>query len=163
MSQTPPASRHPPKPRLTVRVGITGHRPNKLDDDAAARVARQLPLIFSAIEDVAAESPPRQDAAFPGSLSTGCLPPRSCGFAEGADQMAVAACPSGWQIEAVLPFPHDEYLKDFSQSANGDGTRGVFASPAPIPPPVSSGLPPVEEHDATRARARLPRRLPRSD
>ena len=26
--------------------------------------------------------------------------------------------------------------------------RGVLACPAPIPPPVSSGLPPVEEHDA---------------
>ncbi len=28
---------------------------------------------------------------------------------------------TGWQIEALLPFPEEEYLKDFQQSANGDG------------------------------------------
>ena len=27
--------------------------------------------------------------------------------------MAVAACPADWTVEAVLPFPKDEYLKDF--------------------------------------------------
>ena len=124
MSQTSPASRHPPKPRLTVRVGITGHRPNKLDDEAAARVARQLPLIFSAIEDAAAKILRDNAALFAEEPLAFRL---VCGFAEGADQMAVAACPSGWQIEAVLPFPHDEYLKDFSQSANGDG-RDVSAA-----------------------------------
>ena len=31
--------------------------------------------------------------------------------------MAAAACPEGWQIEALLPFPEEEYLKDFQQSA----------------------------------------------
>jgi hypothetical protein len=124
MSQTPPASRHPPKPRLTVRVGITGHRPNKLDGEAAARVARQLPLILSSIEDAAAKILRDNAALFTEEPVAFRL---VCGFAEGADQMAVEACPSGWQIEAVLPFPHDEYLKDFSQSANGDG-RDVSAA-----------------------------------
>jgi len=35
--------------------------------------------------------------------------------------MAVAACPADWTVEAILPFPKDEYLKDFEQSAIGDG------------------------------------------
>ena len=50
------------------------------------------------------------------------------GFAEGADQMAVAACPADWTVEAILPFPKDEYLKDFEKSAVGDGrdVRGEF-------------------------------------
>jgi len=43
------------------------------------------------------------------------------GFAEGADQIAVAACPPGWQIEAILPFPKQEYLRDFEASSAGDG------------------------------------------
>jgi hypothetical protein len=35
--------------------------------------------------------------------------------------MAVAAAPADWTIEAILPFPTAEYLKDFEQSAAGDG------------------------------------------
>src|SRR5262249_32565321 len=50
----PSASRHPPKPRLTLRVGITGHRPNKLYGAAVARIARQLPAVFATIERTAA-------------------------------------------------------------------------------------------------------------
>lgn len=125
MAQTPPTSRHPPKPRLTVRVGITGHRPNKLDARAVARIERQLPQVFGAIADAAAGILRDNAAVFAEQPVAFRL---VCGFAEGADQMAVAACPPSWQIEAVLPFPHDEYLKDFSQSANGDGrdVSGAF-------------------------------------
>src|SRR5262249_16124683 len=112
------ASSHPPKPRLTMRVGITGHRPNKLTGAMIARVQKQLPEIFAAIERTAA------------SILTGSAPVYAnepadfrmiSGFAEGADQIAVAACPPGWRIEAILPFPRQEYLKDFASSAAGDG------------------------------------------
>jgi hypothetical protein len=50
------------------------------------------------------------------------------GFAEGADQMAVAAAPADWTVEAILPFPREEFLKDFEQSAAGNGhdVRGDF-------------------------------------
>src|SRR5262245_10377726 len=112
------ASAHPPKPRLTLRVGITGHRPNKLTGAAAARVQKQLPEILAAIERTAAiiltESAPvyASEPAVFRMIS---------GFAEGADQIAVAACPAGWRIEAILPFPREEYLKDFASSAAGDG------------------------------------------
>src|SRR5262249_53500770 len=108
MPPDPSASRHPPKPRLTLRVGITGHRPNKLYGAAVARTARQLPAVFATIERTAArilkdnESLYTQEPAAIRLIS---------GFAEGADQMAVVACPPGWQIEAILPFPRDEYLK----------------------------------------------------
>lgn len=123
MSQSSPTLRHPPKPRLTVRVGVTGHRPNKLGADAAARVQRQLPLVYQAIEEITANIS-RENAAYFAEE-----PPvirLVCGFAEGVDQMAAAACPAGWQVEALLPFPEDEYLKDFQQSATGDG-RDVTA------------------------------------
>lgn len=118
MPQSSPTPRHPPKPRLTVRVGVTGHRPNKLSGEATERLARQLPLVYAAIEDIAA-SIRRDNAAFfadepPVIRLVG-------GFAEGVDQMAVVACPEKWQVEAVLPFPEEEYRKDFQQSANGDG------------------------------------------
>ncbi len=50
--------------------------------------------------------------------------------------MAVAACPADWTVEAILPFPKDEYLKDFEQSAAGDGrdVRGEFARRASSAP-----------------------------
>jgi hypothetical protein len=112
-----PASMHPPRPRLTLRVGITGHRPNKLNGPAVARIERQLPQIFAAIERAAAKIQHGSESLYAQEPAVVRL---ICGFAEGADQMAVAACPAGWQIEAILPFPKDEYLKDFAASA-GDG------------------------------------------
>ncbi len=125
MNSLAPKSDHPPKPRLTVRVGITGHRPNKLSGDAVARVERQLPLVFQAVEEAAADILRDNAGVYAGEPATVRL---VCGFAEGADLMAVAACPPGWQIEALLPFPLDEYLKDFHQSAAGDGrdVRGAL-------------------------------------
>lgn len=113
LSPTP----HPSKPRLTLRVGIAGHRTDKLHGAALARIERQLPQVFGAIEQTAMKI--RAESA-PVYADEPALIRLISGFAEGADQIAVAACRSSWQIEAILPFPHDEYLKDFAQSA-GDG------------------------------------------
>src|SRR4051794_36836358 len=114
----------PPKPRLTLRVGITGHRPNKLDDAVASRIARQLTDVYAVIDRVAG-SLLRANAA-----TYSKQPPLirlAGGFAEGADQIAVAACPAEWQVEAILPFPLDEYAKDFERSArDGSDVRGEF-------------------------------------
>jgi hypothetical protein len=112
------ASSHPPKPRLTLRVGVTGHRPNKLAGAAVARIRTQLPEVFAAIARAAstilANSAPLYADEPPAFRLV-------CGFAEGADQIAVATCPAGWRIEAILPFPRDDYLQDFTTSAAGDG------------------------------------------
>src|SRR5262245_32277900 len=103
---------HPSKPRLTLRVGITGHRPNKLLTTDLPRIERQLRAVFAAIEAAVAAICANK-AIEP---TTGGKPYRIhliSGFAEGADQLAVAVCPGDWTVEAVLPFPKDEYLKDF--------------------------------------------------
>jgi hypothetical protein len=105
---------HPPKPRLVVRVGITGHRPNKLHGAAVQRIEKQLPLLFAAINTAA------RDILSANAAWYSTEPPAVrlvSSFAEGADQMAVAACPAAWQVEAVLPFPMDKYLEDFPDSA----------------------------------------------
>jgi len=109
---------HPPQPRLTLRVGVTGHRPNKLPNADLTRIERQLRAVFAAIEAAVATI----SDAKPYRIRL------ISGFAEGADQLAVAACPADWTVEAILPFPKDEYLKDFAQSAAGDGrdVRGEF-------------------------------------
>src|SRR4051794_40488375 len=123
MAQSP-ASKHPPRPRLTLRVGVTGHRPNKLQGPTVARIARQLPQVFAAIEQAVTKI--SQDSASFYACESAVMR-LSCGFTEGADQMAVATCPPGWQIEAILPFPRDEFLKDFLHSAaDGRDVRNEF-------------------------------------
>jgi hypothetical protein len=112
---------HPPKPHLTLRVGITGHRPNKLDVAAAPRIAAQLRAVFDVI-DATAAAIYRDNAEFYAAAGERTYTVRLIsGFAEGADQIAVDACPPSWRVEAILPFPKDEYLTDFAQSAAGDG------------------------------------------
>src|SRR5262245_60042462 len=111
-------TRHPPRPRLTMRVGITGHRPNKLTNALIARVQKQLPDIFAAIERTAASIRAQSASIY---ADDPALLRIISGFAEGVDQIAVAAAPTGWRIAAVLPFPREECLKDFASSAAGDG------------------------------------------
>jgi hypothetical protein len=108
---------HPPKPRLTLRIGVGGHRPDKLCDTTAERIKLQLPEVFAAI-DAAADAILNDNADF---YAKACPVIRLItGFAEGTDQIAVTVSPPGWRKEAILPFPQDEYLKDFAKSAAGD-------------------------------------------
>ncbi len=134
MTDHPP---HPPKPRLTLRVGVTGHRPNKLTKADSPRIERQLRDTLATIEAVVARIYDDNKAVYAGGPVDGA--PSSAkpyrirmisGFAEGADQLATAICPADWIVEAILPFPKDEYLKDFAQSAAGDGrdVRDEFRS-----------------------------------
>src|SRR6267142_128598 len=138
------ASSHPPKPRLTLRVGITGHRPNKLAGAVATRIRTQLPVVFAAIERAASTIRANSVPLYADEPAAFRL---ICGFAEGADQIAVAICPAGWQVEAVLPFPRQDYLQDFVTSAAGDGrdVRDEFhqslakaAVVTELPPPSGS-------------------------
>ena len=127
MSRSPP-EKYPPKPRLTLRVGITGHRPNKLKNGDMPRVAEQIREVMAAIDRVAATIH-RENAEFYSNASPTDQPATQelyrirlvSGFAEGADQMAVAAAPKDWTVEAILPFPREEYRKDFIKSSAGDG------------------------------------------
>ena len=65
-----------------MRVGITGHRPNKLGNDAVARVERQLALVFKSIEGTARNIHDANKAVY---SSVEPMIRLTCGFAEGAD------------------------------------------------------------------------------
>jgi hypothetical protein len=114
---------HPPKPRLTLRVGLVGHRPNKLQTVAVERIERQLLIVFAAIDAAACQILAADNYCYSSE------PPAIrlvSGFAEGADQLAVLACPTSWQVEAVLPFPRDKHLDDFNKLA-ADGAEACSA------------------------------------
>jgi hypothetical protein len=116
---------HPPRPGLTLRVGVSGHRPKPTRLPAAAldRVNAQLRQVFEAID---AELKTLHEA---NKRIYSATPPRVrivTGLAEGADQMAVVARPPGWAVDAILPFPQEEYATDFVESA-ADKTRNVVS------------------------------------
>jgi hypothetical protein len=116
---------HPPSPVLTLRVGISGHRPkaSRLPPQAVDRVRKQLALVFKAI-DAALTSLHTENRKF--YAAEGPRIRLVSGMAEGADQMAIAARPEGWAIDAILPFPYKDYKKDFEKSA-ADADRNVEA------------------------------------
>ena len=109
---------HPPKPTLTLRVGITGHRPkpHKLPAASVGFVNQRLADVFAAVDSSLAAIAQNQRANYKEHYRVRLV----SGLAEGADQMAAAAMPAGWALEAVLPFPRDSYLADFKKSAAAD-------------------------------------------
>jgi hypothetical protein len=104
----------PIKPRLQLRVGVTGHRPQRLAAAALGKIGDQLRAMLAAIHarlgecqaahpDVFAPAPAQLVLASP--------------LAAGADQIAAqAALDVGARLEACLPFSADHYRQNFNEA-----------------------------------------------
>ena len=109
-----PLPHAPLRPRLAFRVGITGARPNKLDEKAIpllrAAVAATIRLVRRKIEEMAEEQKVR--AAYgPGAPLIRLISP----LAEGSDRIAAeAALAEGIRLEVPMPFSPEEYEKTFA-------------------------------------------------
>jgi hypothetical protein len=140
---------HPPKPRLTLRVGIVGHRPDKLGTDTG-RIEEQLKKVFDAITTSA-------DAILTAGKDCYALEPPVIrlvsGFAEGADRMAVRLCPDGWQIEAILPFPKNTYVATFSGNGVAADAESSFAEILKKANVITELSHPLDRVDAHRSHA----------
>src|SRR5947209_7013027 len=106
----------PPKARLAFRVGIVGHRPNRLPQDAAAQSELRDALTFiltrtrSEVEVYADALLGRQWYAHGKPLLRAVSP-----LAEGCDRIfAEAAIAQGYQILCPMPFHQPEFEKDFA-------------------------------------------------
>ena len=102
----------PPKPRLALRVGVTGHRQARLDPDQIARIEEQVVHVLGAIDD-ALQSAARDYAEFYASDD----PKRYfvSALADGADTLAAkCAMTRGWRLLAPLPFSREVYADDFA-------------------------------------------------
>lgn len=103
----------PHKPRLTLQVGVTGHRPCRLPDDSdnlTARVAETLQTIAQAYREFARSAAAKKayDAESP---ALRLLSP----LAEGADRIAAAcAIDAGYELQCPLPFLREHYAEDFA-------------------------------------------------
>jgi hypothetical protein len=106
----------PPRARVAFRVGVVGHRPDRLPagEDALTpireRIAEVLEAVSVAVADFA-KSPERRlydpDAA---PLLIAISP-----LAEGADRIfAEEALDFGYRLTCVMPFHRDEFERDFA-------------------------------------------------
>ena len=100
-----------PRPLHQLFVGITGHRPPLLDDEAEAMARPWLIEILADLAEAAADlvaSQPEQSGEAP-------RPPVFVSpLAEGADQLgATVALGLGYSLKTILPLPPDDYRSDF--------------------------------------------------
>jgi len=108
----------PPKPILTLRIGVTGHRPNKLGQEAGAVLAVQIEAMLQRMRQQFARLQDENDGLY--AEATPCLRVISA-LAEGADRLvASAALRQNCDLMAVLPFARDSYLRDFVEQASRD-------------------------------------------
>ena len=102
---------YPPRPRLTLNVGITGHRATVLPEGVADLLGPVVDEVFSKLREAALRLHAAEGALFDSA------PPHlrlHTPLATGADQVAAdGARASGYTIRALLPFAPDEYAKDF--------------------------------------------------
>lgn len=102
---------HPPRPRVTLNLGITGHRASVLSPNLVALSSPILERVFSELrrsaELLASDHPDLFAADAPQvRLHTP--------LATGADQMAAdVAQRCGFKVRALLPFAAEDYSADF--------------------------------------------------
>lgn len=89
----------------TFAIGVTGHRLHRLAGSNLMLLERRIASLFQAI-DASAKANGKSKLA----LLTN--------FADGADRIAGwAALNLGWGLDALLPFPREDFARDFENAA----------------------------------------------
>ena len=104
----------PPKAQLALRIGVTGHRANRLapadQPPISARIRETMEHIRNAVLAVLDESDARAAYASEKPLLRVISP-----LAEGSDRLvAHVALDMGFDLQCLLPFQRDDYEKDFA-------------------------------------------------
>jgi hypothetical protein len=107
----------PPRAPLAFRVGVVGHRPNRLDKANLDQLANVIGTILSAVKDETlsvARDCKAHDCKAPYDGAAPVLTAISP-LAEGTDRIfAEQALHLGFKLCRVLPFPQAEFEKDFA-------------------------------------------------
>ncbi len=107
-------SQHPPRPRLALRVAAAGHRPDHLPDPGGVRDA--LESVLTAVRKAARDA----HGASPESNQEPPLLRLVTALAEGTDRIAATvALDLGYELQAILPFAREDYLRDFARAGGG--------------------------------------------
>jgi len=114
----------PPKPRLTLRIGVTGHRPNRFDEAAQRKTAAALERLFAQAKEAAKALLDRERPFFAGDGPDICV---VSALAEGADRVvAQAGLEAGFPLDALLPFPAAVYETDFKSEESKAAFRAFI-------------------------------------
>ena len=98
----------PPLPPVIYRVGVTGHRPNRLHPNTRSLVEALGSILRQIQADVLASCTARAGERSPRLVLVSSL-------AEGVDRMAArCALDLGYGLQVPLPFPREEYAADFT-------------------------------------------------
>lgn len=118
----------PPRPRLALRFGISGHR--TLADSDAARIHDALMGLFGAARDELHHLSANHRELFSGDDAVLRL---ISPLAEGSDRVAAeAALACGFALECPLPFARDLYEADFETEASRKTFHGLLGRAANV-------------------------------
>lgn len=121
----------PPKARLAVRVGVTGHRLNGLDNADIGALRTRVKEVLKHISGVAVEV----KSSFESLYADGGPPVLRMisPLAEGADTLAAEeALAAGFELQCALPFSRNEYERDFTDGESIGRYRTLLGSAASI-------------------------------
>src|SRR5579859_7415606 len=100
-----------PKPKLVLRVGVTGHLPDKFPAPAQAKVRGTLAALFREAAKAATTLRDDEKEFFSDEMPEIRI---VSALAEGADRVvADAGLEAGFTLHTILPFPLHVYETDF--------------------------------------------------
>ncbi len=107
-------SSSPPRPRLVIQIGVTGHRLNRLSPDVAGSLPGQCEKVLQSISAIASRLH-NPLVHSPQAPLLRILSP----LAEGGDRIvAHAGLAFGADLQCPFPFHIEEYCRDFSSEAS---------------------------------------------
>ncbi|MEO6248181.1 MAG: hypothetical protein ABIO85_06310 [Sphingomicrobium sp.] len=117
---------HPPRPRLTLNIGITGHRAQILPAGATTTLRTVIDAVFADLREATGRLHHREGRIFDAA------PPQirlHSPLATGADQLAATiAHGCGFHVRALLPFAPDDYSQDFVEGVEREEFHRQLAS-----------------------------------
>ncbi|GAB3337115.1 hypothetical protein [Marilutibacter aestuarii] len=120
-----PGTRERRRPRLHLSIGVTGHRPPRLSAAGIAPLQAALVPLLEHLTTVLRGLQRRHSRWLSAQLPCHRL---VSALAEGADSLAAeAALELGWQLDACLPFPPDDYAVDFGEGPALSRFQGLLA------------------------------------
>ena len=116
----------PPRPRLAIRIGVTGHRPDKLSRADLDVLRERISQVIEQVRQVALEA-----AA---DRSTGYLEEKPIlrvvsALAEGSDRLvAEVALAAEFELHVILPYAADIYAQEFETADSRAEFRRLLAA-----------------------------------
>ena len=107
------AGRRPPRPRLALNIGITGHRAALLPEGGSTALRPVVDEVFGRLQEAVQRLHMDPESLFDAASPIIRL---HTPLATGADQLAAESAQShGFHVRALLPFAPDVYRNDFEE------------------------------------------------